>query len=622
MAIRMCLRFLSVLWLLAWSLPGVAQPSDSLRLAVTLADSDSLRLDLLGRLTRSYYGQDFAAMDSSGLAYLRTAREAGDVYHEARAAMMLGASKLDQGALDMAMDYFLAAYQLADSTDHPGIRAFAVTNLASVYWSLGKKEQALTYYRLSLEAQREGVAPLPLATILYNLGITFQDLGMPDSARLYLQQAVAAAEEASDLATLSDIRNSLGMLMKDAGQLQQARQHYEAAIRYARQARAQERAYYPWLNLGALWLDLGNLRQAEQALDSAGHYAEAVGSQVMLADVLRQRIRSDSLQGDFQAAFARLRSWQALHDSILEERSKIKIGRMEAEFESLDRENKLAMLAEQHEAQSKQLMLRNRLAMALGSLAVLLAIGSIMLVRMARVRHRQNEQLRKINEEKGKLLHIVAHDLQNPVVNIRGLLDLLVNDSSFSPDQDRLVQLIKREIQRSDRLVRDILDYDYLLTEENMVRVEPVDLASLVRSVVSQFELQARHKGISIEVALPDPVPALSTDRVYVERILSNLVSNAVKFSSPGSQVVVTVEPGEMATSVKVKDHGPGMSEEDQRRLFQPFQTLSARPTGGESSIGLGLTLAKLLADNIQSKLLVTSQPGEGTEFSLRLSSH
>jgi signal transduction histidine kinase len=109
------------------------------------------------------------------------------------------------------------------------------------------------------------------------------------------------------------------------------------------------------------------------------------------------------------------------------------------------------------------------------------------------------------------------------------------------------------------------------------------------------------------------------TDPAYLVRILDNLVTNAIKFSPAGSQVRLGSEHVDQHLVVTVEDQGPGFSDEDRRFLFQKFRKLSARPTAGESSNGLGLAIIKILVDRLQGSIELKSQPGKGSTFIVTL---
>jgi signal transduction histidine kinase len=153
------------------------------------------------------------------------------------------------------------------------------------------------------------------------------------------------------------------------------------------------------------------------------------------------------------------------------------------------------------------------------------------------------------------------------------------------------------------------------------LKLEAVNIVVLLDRACQYFEGVARHKGIEISYRVSGDVPLVLADRIGVAVVAENLISNAVKFSSSGTTVHVEVvgEPGHVVCSVR--DEGPGLSAEDQTRLYQKGVTLSAAPTAGEPSTGFGLALAKAFVERMGGTLWCESEPGRGARFAFRLPS-
>jgi signal transduction histidine kinase len=128
----------------------------------------------------------------------------------------------------------------------------------------------------------------------------------------------------------------------------------------------------------------------------------------------------------------------------------------------------------------------------------------------------------------------------------------------------------------------------------------------------------ADKKQIQLHVQTPEEI-IIESDKLYLLRIIENLLGNAIKFSPKGKNVWVTVTGEPFGAIITVKDEGPGISEEDQKNLYQNYMRLSARPTGGESSTGLGLSIVKEIVDKMKGNIRCESKLGEGTSFSISL---
>jgi signal transduction histidine kinase len=146
-----------------------------------------------------------------------------------------------------------------------------------------------------------------------------------------------------------------------------------------------------------------------------------------------------------------------------------------------------------------------------------------------------------------------------------------------------------------------------------------VDFATLVQRVCDYYQRVANKKEMRITVGCEDQIPQVWTDRVAVAAVLDNLLSNAVKFSQPGKSIWVHVRQDDGFAVCDVRDEGPGLSRQDQGRLFQRGARLTPQPTGGESSTGYGLAVARELVERLGGRIWCQSSSGKGSCFSFGL---
>jgi signal transduction histidine kinase len=229
----------------------------------------------------------------------------------------------------------------------------------------------------------------------------------------------------------------------------------------------------------------------------------------------------------------------------------------------------------------------------------------------------KNESLVALNQEKTEFLGIAAHDLRNPLTAIMtsGELMSVVEDTATLR---QMAQMVVAASTRMHHLITDLLDANAIEQGRYASKIEPVELSPLVTQIVQQNHVAAQHKKIDIRFGTHDDL-VVRTDAAATLQILDNLISNAVKYSPRNSTVHVHVVPEEGNALVLVRDEGPGISEEDQKKLFRKYCRLTARPTGGETSTGLGLSIAKRLALTLGGDILCRSALGAGTTFTLRL---
>ena len=231
----------------------------------------------------------------------------------------------------------------------------------------------------------------------------------------------------------------------------------------------------------------------------------------------------------------------------------------------------------------------------------------------------QNERLEDLNREKDGLISVVAHDLRAPLNRTAALSELVRSAGDLSAEQIRFMEMIQKVNEDGGRLIQDLLEMNSYENNDFLIEKQRVNLGDVVEHSVSGFEKAARAKSIAIHIASPiHPIEA-HTDEKLLSRVIDNLLSNAIKFTKSGRNVYISVGKDAHRAQVIIRDEGQGISLEDQKKMFRKFQRLSARPTAGESSTGLGLSIVKTLVDRLDGEIKLQSEVGKGTEIEISL---
>ena len=232
-------------------------------------------------------------------------------------------------------------------------------------------------------------------------------------------------------------------------------------------------------------------------------------------------------------------------------------------------------------------------------------------------------RLQRANAFKNEVLGTVAHDLKNPLGVILGrteMLKELISGAMESKDAsiaqvDHIRDATKRLTSMVDHLISDAMADAFDIT----IRREPVDIAALVTEIVESNRPLAADKQQTLDISAPSG-RMTSCDGDRMREAIDNLMSNAIKYSPIGGKITVVVGYDDERALIHVTDQGAGLSPEDIGRLFGRFQRLSAKPTGGESSTGLGLSIVKRIVDMHGGKVTAESAgPGEGATFTISL---
>lgn len=233
----------------------------------------------------------------------------------------------------------------------------------------------------------------------------------------------------------------------------------------------------------------------------------------------------------------------------------------------------------------------------------------------------RNARLIAMNEEKNNLVRILAHDLRSPLSQIMMIADVLEKSvKELSDTNKELLDQVGGNARRLNEMVAKILDLDSIEEDHLKIMRERVDVREVLMEVVKRFKTAAGKKGIEIRLSGCKQNYLIWTDHLLLTLIIENLVSNAVKFSRPHSLIKLVSDCAYDSVTFEVHDSGPGLTEEDQKQLFGRFKKLSAKPTGGESSTGLGLSIVKKYVDDLEGEVWAESKLGKGSTFFVRLS--
>lgn len=227
-----------------------------------------------------------------------------------------------------------------------------------------------------------------------------------------------------------------------------------------------------------------------------------------------------------------------------------------------------------------------------------------------------NSSLITLNKQLNEFVGMAAHDLRNPLSVVLGFSKFLMGDKKVSPSQERqFLSSIKSSTEFMLRLVNDLLDISRIESGKLTLRPQLSDLRALVESNVGLNRIIAGEKDIQVVVTAAPSLPLIWLDPHQIEQVLNNLLTNAIKYSHPGTVVEVLLERHGDEVILAVRDHGQGIPAGELNKLFTPFGVTSVKATQGEKSTGLGLVIAKKVVDAHGGRIWVESQPNEGSTF-------
>lgn len=231
---------------------------------------------------------------------------------------------------------------------------------------------------------------------------------------------------------------------------------------------------------------------------------------------------------------------------------------------------------------------------------------------------KQAESLEQLIVEKDNIIQIMVHDLRNPLANIDMMTDLVKKEKD-EKQREAYFEMLKRSSQGALQLVSKILEMDTLEQQTSAPKMESLSVKSVLNHVVPTMNMVAEQKGIKVEWKDKSTHDIVLADPAYLKPIFDNLISNALKFSEQKTVVTINSENKEGKLVVSIEDQGPGILSSEVNLLFKKFSKLSARPTSGESSSGLGLSLVKKYVEDINGSVRYEPNQPTGSKFIIEL---
>lgn len=227
-------------------------------------------------------------------------------------------------------------------------------------------------------------------------------------------------------------------------------------------------------------------------------------------------------------------------------------------------------------------------------------------------KNNQIAALQAQQETQARLIRIIRHDLRNPIANLRLALDLLANNIT----DNTLMESMIGSLDATDDILEDFANA-YLIQQTDEITREPISLDLLMSEIAIQYSAVVLHK--EINVTIPQSGLVICEDRMMVKQAISNLLSNAMKYSPPKTSVCIQLTQSDNTVRIAVIDQGPGIPVEERNLLFTEFGKASTRPTGNEVSTGLGLWIVRTIMEKIGGRYGVDFPSEGGSAFWIEL---
>ncbi len=606
---------------------NVANVDNLERIPRTRAAADSLQALADNERNENPQSAIYAALES-----LEISETIGYDQGIATANKILGSIYLLLGDYEIALEYLLTSLELNSQFENKPEIGSVMNMIASLHVLQENYDRAIEYFSQAKSLVEELGQPEMVGSLTMNIGVAHYYMDNFEEALNYYEEAreISESDEVENPRLYMIAITNIGNVQIELGEYEQAEAYLLEAIDFFRENRLNVNLTGTYLYLAKLYHRAGDFDKAlEQARNGRDLSVEIEQSQYILESYERlARIYEDT--GNFEQAYENFKIYHQEQQKVFNDERSEQINRLQTQYEVDQKNREIELLNTEvalREAEvTRQKLWRNFLIVGVIMLAIVLALlfrynslrkrANKLLRERQKEIEQQNKQLVQLNEEKNEFLNIAAHDLRGPLSSLVGVAELLEHsDETDRTSRLEYIDIIKASTTRMLNMINDLLDVNSIENNQSRVEAEKIDVVPIAERLTQIYQPQAADKNIGVEMETRFSPLEIKADESHIRSIIENLLSNAVKFSESGSNVRVRLEKENDKAKISVIDNGPGITEEDQKRLFGRYVRLSNKPTGNESSVGLGLYIVKNLTESMNGSIRCESEPGKGSRF-------
>jgi signal transduction histidine kinase/Tfp pilus assembly protein PilF len=644
---------------------------DSLESALRQDIPDSSRISVLISLSRQYQYSNIVRSRELAESAMTIAEASNIRKQKVRAYQNLGVLYSISGDYSSALRYDnMALQQSLDNRDSSNL-SVDYNNVASDYYDLGEYDEAYFYFTQSYKIARTQDDSLRMAIALHNVGRVFKELGQYDRALEHLNLSMDMSRRIDDIEGIPYSLDEIGDVMIRQGEYDSA---LNILLRSVSLTRAQNLlilepktltklatvhvhagnyanalSYYDTtfilhektgndfgiaeveLGRGQVYVKQGKYDQAMLSIERSLTLAKQTNARVLVIRGHQTMSGLYELKKDYRNSLAYFKQYKQLEDSLFSQDMQEKLLRDQIRFKTEEKDTEIAALNEERNLKDdtikRQEFVRNILVVVMALSVILLATVyrsgqrrrqiNTLLLRHQQEMETRSEELERLNQVKDKFFSIISHDLRSPINALAGLLDLLDKGAVKPEELSRHIHELKSRFNHTRTLLNNLLDWTLLQMDKLNLQPTRIDLRKMVDE-----NIQLLGSIPNKQIRLHNQVGANTigfADSNTVNLVLRNLMTNAIKFTNDGGEVVIGADDKGDEWLITVSDNGVGINQEVLNILFDKTAPYTTRGTANEKGTGLGLILCKEFVEKNGGKIFVESQVGKGSKFSFTL---
>ncbi|MEO6282746.1 MAG: response regulator [Dyadobacter sp.] len=606
---------------------GQKTEADTLKQELNLHQAeDTVRVDIYIRLSRFYFGVDQKQAQINAEAALKLAEKLSFHKGIAAAKIWLAMNYQMMGQNEAAVRNALGAEAIAEKYEFPGLLAESYRTLAFIYTDLEDLKKTEDYYLKGLKyaiiSKNFGLQ----ARILNGLGDVEMRKDKPYEALKRFFQSLALAREHSMSfylpVILSNIGATYGTSLKNTI-LQE--KYLKEALLAARKSGNRYVEATVLANMGQMFTKMGKYRESEMYLHQSLKVDQESGIKNGTQKVYLKLVELSMKQNNFPKAKQYIDEYYELRNSLLNEEKSKQIVQLEEQFKSEKREQKIQLLE-----QEKRWQIASKNFWIIGS--VLLFIAAVIIYYLQQSRNRKSRQLLEVQKTlidqleetdllKSRFFANISHEFRTPLALILAPIEEILNSPNPSIYDHKDLKMVRRNANRLLDLVNQLLDLSKLEAGKMSLQIQQGNLQEWLRVLTASFESLAEAKKITFTANIEMARPDAWFDKDKLEKIISNILSNAFKFTPAGGNVTLSIHANadDSEMLITLADTGIGIAREDVPHVFSPFYQVRRTVDDSQPGTGLGLAMVSELVKLHRGKLDFRSEQAAGTIINIAL---
>jgi signal transduction histidine kinase len=551
--------------------------------------------------------------------------------NQLEALIGIGSVHWERNEQESALQNFLEAYHLSEKLNAPDLEVTILVNLGNIYGDEDQNDKAILFYQQALNLAQAREKKNQIASIYNNIAILYHQNKEYQKALIYYGKSLNINNEINDDKRIAMNLNNIGDAQFQMGNIKEATESLLKALAINRKINLNTEVIYNLQTLAEISLATENFTLANSYIQEGMCLSKKLKLRGKTKDLLLLLAKYYHRIENHTKAYSTLIEHNILQDSLQEESNSDKIAQLQTQFESEKKEKENEILRVKNQVTQKQLeqeQLRTT-SLFIFSFLALAVIALIVILFRSKVRvnkhineinkklEESNQKLKHTNATKDKFFSIIAHDLRSPFNAILGLSGLLKDELESTKNMD-VIRNYNNMVDESAHSLFSLLEnlLQWAKSQQGRLEFSPTefDFYTIMEANLKIFKSKTADKSVELNSLIEKNTIAYG-DINMVDSTLRNLISNALKYTLKGGNILISSKIKNNQLYLSVRDNGIGIRKEDQKKLFQLDSNYSTTGTNSESGSGLGLILCKEFVHKNGGEIWVESKLGKGSEF-------